>query len=288
MSVVEKEFLPTEEDIKFYKENGYFISPVIFTEEEIDAAVKASEEFYQGHHETPTHPMVEDFVNRSLSDKDYGDSLRKHDYASLAVPALANLYKKPILGAIAQALSGHSKIRLWHDQLLYKPPQKPGTNVNVGWHTDRGYWMVCSSAEMLTAWIPFHDCDETIGTITMIEGSNRWPDNTQVLDFFDGDLEDLEKKFKTGGSEVKKVPMQLKKGQVSFHHTLTIHGSGPNLSDKPRRSMAVHLQGDDNKYQEFLLQNGKPAIHYNCIIGKRENDVPDFTAPEAFPVLYPQ
>ena len=55
--------------------------------------------------------------------------------------------------------------------LLYKPVEPPnGKPANVGWHTDRGYWKTCTSANMLTAWIPFHDCDERMGTITMIEG----------------------------------------------------------------------------------------------------------------------
>jgi ectoine hydroxylase-related dioxygenase (phytanoyl-CoA dioxygenase family) len=33
----------------------------------------------------------------------------------------------------------------------------------------------------------------------------------------------------------------LKAGQVSFHHSLTFHGSGPNLSDQPRRCVILHM-----------------------------------------------
>jgi ectoine hydroxylase-related dioxygenase (phytanoyl-CoA dioxygenase family) len=108
---------------------------------------------------------------------------------------LAHIGRNPILGAIASRLTNSPEIRLWHDQLLLKPPDKADVKSNVGWHTDRGYWKPCSSALMVTAWIPFHNCDEEMGTITMIDGSHRWPDNTRKLNFFSNDLEGLEREF---------------------------------------------------------------------------------------------
>jgi ectoine hydroxylase-related dioxygenase (phytanoyl-CoA dioxygenase family) len=103
---------------------------------------------------------------------------------------------------------------------------------------------------MVTAWIPFHDCTAEMGTITMIDGSLHWPDNTEKLNFFSSDLEGLEREFDSGGRSVVKVPVDLEKGQVSFHHCLTIHGSGPNRGTAPRRSIAVHLQDEANRWQE--------------------------------------
>src|SRR5205814_10055536 len=40
-------------------------------------------------------------------------------------------------------------------------------------------------------------------------------------------------------AQPRSVVMQA--GQVSFHHPLTFHGSGPNTSDRLRRSLAVHF-----------------------------------------------
>ena len=37
-------------------------------------------------------------------------------------------------------------------------------------------------------------------------------------------------------------PALLRPGGVSFHHCLTYHGSGPNLSGRPRRSFALHMR----------------------------------------------
>jgi ectoine hydroxylase-related dioxygenase (phytanoyl-CoA dioxygenase family) len=278
--------LPTEEEVRFYREHGYYVSRRIFSDEEIDAAVEGADRFYAGEIEPSGIEAVDDFMAKYGPTGSYGNRLRKHDYASYCCGPLARVVRSPVVGAIAARLAGTPQVRLWHDQLLYKPPQDPSVSTNVGWHTDRGYWLLCTSANMLTAWIPFHDSDSEIGTITMIDGSHLWPDNTGGLDFFDGDLDTLEKRFQTGGKEIVKVPMILKKGQVSFHHCLTIHGSGPNRTDRPRRSVAVHLQDAANRYREFRMPNGETCWHYNVEVAPERGGVPDFTDRRAFPVLY--
>jgi len=125
-----------------------------------------------------------------------------------------------------------------------------------------------------------------MGTITMIEGSLHWPDNTEGLNFFSNDLEGLEASFKTGGKPIVKVPMELKKGEVSFHHCLTIHGSGPNLSDQPRRAIAVHLQDRQNRYRHYHYADGRLAHHdLDDLCRKLPNGDPDYTDPAFNPVL---
>ena len=37
------------------------------------------------------------------------------------------------------------------------------------------------------------------------------------------------------------VPIELKRGQCSFHHPLLVHGSYENRSDRPRHAYALHL-----------------------------------------------
>jgi ectoine hydroxylase-related dioxygenase (phytanoyl-CoA dioxygenase family) len=127
-----------------------------------------------------------------------------------------------------------------------------------------------------------------MGTITMIGGSLHWPDNTNKLDFFSNDLDGLEIEFVTGGRRVLKVPLNLQKGQVSFHHSLMIHGSGPNRSDAPRRSIAVHLQGQgkDSHWQEFRMKQGHLATHASDNLVRQVDGHPDYSDPDFCPVLW--
>ena len=114
---------------------------------------------------------------------------------------------------------------------------------------------------MLTAWVPFTDMDESIGTITFVEGSMHWPENNH-LNFFSSDLSGLEKRFNSGGAPIVKVPAILRRGQVTFHHCKTIHGSGPNYTQSPRRSIALHLQPASNQYRT-IYDKGQLVSHPN-------------------------
>jgi ectoine hydroxylase-related dioxygenase (phytanoyl-CoA dioxygenase family) len=283
LSPEDRKLLPTADDIRFYQEHGYFVTKKIFTDAELDAAAAAADRYYAGQRTN----MPGDKPMQWGWKAEHGDTLRKNDWSTLQNPDLMKLVKKPILGAIGAQLAGTNIIRLWHDQLLWKPTDKPNQKANVGWHTDRGYWKTCSSPRMLTAWVPFHDCDEEMGSISFVDGSNLWPDNTENLNFFSNDLEGLEKQFVTGGKPVVKVVPALKKGQVTFHSCLTIHGSGPNKSPRPRRSMAVHMQDASNRWQEFKHKDGKIAAHGNDMFDRKdERGLPDYTDPEMHPVLW--
>lgn len=283
----EQSLLPTPEDVAFYREHGWYISGRLFSNEEIDSAVGGSERFYAGEREDiPLPDATRAFVPDGWI-PDHGDVLRKNDYSTLQNRELRRLVHKPLLGAVASLLAG-TPIRLWHDQLLYKPPLRGESSANVGWHTDRQYWRCCTSDNMLTAWVPFHDSFEEQGTITMIDRSHHWPDNTSDLDFWNVDLDGLQERFNTGGDQVKRVPMNLPKGHVSFHNCRTIHGSGPNRSDRPRRSIAIHLQDGPNRHQEFTYPSGNRAGHTNDSLCRSVDGVPDYTDPLICPQLWPR
>ena len=201
----------------------------------------------------------------------------------MVVPELAALRTKPILGAIAAALCGED-VRLWHDQLLYKPPHDPKHPTNVGWHTDHGYWRTCSSDNMLTAWIPFTEMTKEIGSIQFVDESLHWPGNDH-LNFFSSDLDRLEQQFETGGAPVVKVTPTLARGQVTFHDCRTIHGSGPNLTRQPRRSLAVHLQPASNHHVERYDDHGRLHRHGNDDLTADVNGRPNYADPSYCPLL---
>jgi hypothetical protein len=244
--------------------------------------------FYAGDRDAPFPSR--DGLDRSGGWQPGQPGLRKNDYTSLQVRELAGLVRYPLIAASAAALSGAESIRLWHDQLLYKPP---GTGAdpsagNVGWHTDRQYWLTCTSSQMLTAWVPFHDVDGETGTIAFLDGSHRWDANG--LDFFDHDLDRLEDRLRAQGLSAARRPAVLKRGQVSFHQAGTVHGSGPNRSSGPRRSLAIHLQAADNHYQLHTFPDGTVAQHYNDTLVRSTASVagpiPDYTDPRVCPVLW--
>ena len=279
--------LPSEEDIASYQEHGFYKSKKIFTDDEIDRAVEAQENFYKGRQDLNAKITG---LGKYTPQGHPGNTLGKNDYSSFFNAELSRLTRNPVIAAIACHLTKTNSIRLWHDQLLYKPSSKSGSKINIGWHTDRQYWQVCSSDKMITAWIPFHDCDENMGTINVIKGSHNWPLQSDDLDFFlrNTDNEPLEKQFITGGNEIVKPPVNLKKGEVSFHHCKIIHGSGPNMNDKPRRAIAVHMQDHDNRYVLKKKPDGTNFSHsiVELLNLSKTDKEPDFKNPILCPTLY--
>ena len=273
--------LPTRREVDHFRTHGWYLSRRLFTDAELDAAIEGSERYYACLDE-PDTLLPDGRRHPTMWWKGCGeDTIRKNDYATLRVPELDALLRKPVLGAVAAVLAGDD-VRLWHDQLLYKPPSTRAAPRAVGWHTDCGYWKTCSSDTLLTAWVPFTEMTKELGPLTSIDGSLHWPPNDH-LDFFSSDLDRLEAGFRTGGAPIVKVPALLRRGHVSFHDCRTIHGSGPNLTDRPRRAIALHLQPAANRYVERRTASGELLHHSNDDLTRRADGRPDYADPTYCP-----
>lgn len=49
LTAEERALLPTDEEVAFYAEHGWYLSKKLFTDEETDLLESASERFYSGH-----------------------------------------------------------------------------------------------------------------------------------------------------------------------------------------------------------------------------------------------
>lgn len=274
--------LPSEEDVTFYEEHGWYISKKVLSDELIEAAILGSESYYRGERDTPL-PVSSGYTDWK---PEHGNIVRNNEFVSLQNRQLRQLALQPIIGAIAARLARTRQIRLLDDQLVYKPPTNDPKGA-VGWHSDGAYWSTCSSDNLITAWIPFHDCDESRGPLVVLDGSHKWSGLQNVRFFNHPNLKDIEERFQQEGRRVVKVPMTLKKGQMSFHHCWTIHGSYPNYSNSFRLAMAVHLQDEANHYRPFWNSKGEEVhIFDEVLCRKLPNGDPDFSDPAVFPALW--
>lgn len=268
----------TEEDVAFYQENGYWVAPKFLSDDEI-AQIKAHHaQVVEANYETRQVPPGR--IGYTPVPLPEIDSLVKIDYAYWADSTIAKLVLNPTIGEIAAKLAGVDGIRLWHDQLLHKPPQAGKAANAVGWHQDYHYWQCSDANNMLTAWVALVDVDEENGCVEMVPGSHKWgllPES----DFFEQDLDTLQRKIEeVSGKPFEAVPMRLPAGSLSIHHCLTIHGSRPNRSPDPRVSMVVHMMPDGARYKAGTAADA----HYN--VGLLSGNDGDHFAGNYFPVIY--
>jgi ectoine hydroxylase-related dioxygenase (phytanoyl-CoA dioxygenase family) len=266
--------LPSQSDVEFYRREGYWIAPRILTDAELEACREHHARVVAGDYETGRTPWSRDpAVGCPL------DRIVKIDNSHWADSTLSRLALHPLIGAMAARLTGAGSIRLWHDQLLHKPPDS-GAAGNVGWHQDYHYWQCATPPELLTAWIALDDVHEANGCMQVAPGSHSWgllPEG----DFFNKDLEALKEKIiARTGRPFETRPCILPAGSLSFHHCLTVHGSGPNRSAGPRRSLVAHLIPEPTRYRAGTPGDGHMNVR---LLSGRDGD--PFAGPY-FPVLY--
>jgi ectoine hydroxylase-related dioxygenase (phytanoyl-CoA dioxygenase family) len=147
------------------------------------------------------------------------------------------------------------EIRLFHDQIQYKPAQKGGVNM---WHQDSPYWPILEPKDVqLTAWVALDDVDPDNGCMSMVPGSHRWGDRISFLHTL-ADFRSMPECL--DGHQVEVVTCPVEKGAVHFHHPLTWHGSPENRSGRPRRAIALHFMTERAVFNASGVHPMKPFV----------------------------
>ena len=291
-SEIDPALLPTPGEMAAYQEHGWYLSRRLFSDEELDTLQAATEKYYAGHRDRvlPVRPP-----RLAAWEPAHGPVQRHNDYLHYEDDTARAVLTKPLVGAVAAALAGATEIRVFQATLIYKPPNPAEPTNLVPWHADRHYWQTSTSDRMLTAFIPFHDCGEEMGTITMIDGSHRWREadggDDSTRHFAERDRSELESILaeteRLNGVEIRMVPVVIPRGHVSFHHCRIYHGSGPNRSALPRRAVSLHLQDGENRYRRFTKPDGTDVVYnHDVLVRKTPDGQPDYADPDFCPVVW--
>lgn len=144
---------------------------------------------------------------------------------------------------IAASLLGVDKVRLYHDQALFKEPGGGPTP----WHQDQYYWPL-DTDRTITMWMPIVDIDAEMGMLTFASGSHRGGvvDDLAISDESDQILA----KYVKDNSFLVTRAESMKAGDATFHLGTTIHTAGENRSDKLREVMTVIYFADGARVTE--------------------------------------
>jgi phytanoyl-CoA hydroxylase len=159
-----------------------------------------------------------------------------------------HLYNPRICRLVTE-LIGTDTLRVWHDQVQYKPPRVGGS---TDWHQDHPYWPVIQPADLVSAWVALDDATVENGCMRMVPHSHRWgPHKGGTIGTDPASFDPLPDRSQLPpDAEIEIVPCEVKKGEVMFHHCLTWHGSPPNHSDRGRPAIAVHYMPGYTRYEK--------------------------------------
>ena len=231
----------TEAEVREFREQGMLLGPQVYTQEQADALRRRLDDLIEGRSTAKPEALrnmlreSERVVIQVVNIWEADDLFREH------------LYHRKVCAMVAQ-LVGHPVLRVWHDQIHYKPPRTGGP---TDWHQDHPYWPILQPADLVSAWVALDDADEENGCMWMVPGSHRWgPHKGGTIGTDPGTFRpqpDLA--LVPEGESVEPVPCPVRKGQVMFHHCLTWHGSPPNRSGRGRAAIAVHYMPGYTRYE---------------------------------------
>jgi phytanoyl-CoA hydroxylase len=145
---------------------------------------------------------------------------------------------RSLVEAVEQLIGGQG-VTVYFSQIFFKPPEGGGPKPI---HQDNFYFGPSDPDGMVTAWIALDDATIENGCLYYGDGSHK----TGLVDHFAPldepfNLQLPEEAVASANMTAAPVP----RGGVSFHHGITLHGSGDNNSTKWRRAVAFHYVRND-------------------------------------------
>jgi ectoine hydroxylase-related dioxygenase (phytanoyl-CoA dioxygenase family) len=256
------EYRLTDEQIRFFNENGYLSNIKLLDDEQIEILNNDLHQITGADH--PGNSLFHEFHSNESSNP---ETVLFHALGAWRITnGFHDILWNPAFLMAASQLLGNKGVRFWHDQLFCKPAHHGGV---VAWHQDYSYWTRTIPMQHLTCWIGLDDVTVENGCLLYIPKSHNWgllekPELAGDMNGITDYLTDEQKK------EFTPVAIEMKKGYGTFHHPLLVHGSNENKSNNSRRACVINVFADGTKSASNTpLLNGTDPIPEGDEMGGR-------------------
>jgi ectoine hydroxylase-related dioxygenase (phytanoyl-CoA dioxygenase family) len=157
--------------------------------------------------------------------------------AHCVIPQAHRIAADPRVLDVVEGLLGPD-ILIWSVEYFVK---EPGTKAIVSMHQDLTYWGFGAVDELLTAWIALSPATRASGCMDFVAGSHKNPILPHEDTYDENNLLSRGQEIRVDVAPEDRVAAELQPGQMSLHHGLMIHGSGPNVSDDRRIAVAIRF-----------------------------------------------
>ena len=235
--------------------DGFVIFERLIAPELIGPARDRFEPMFAGTFETGTQPDEWNW----RAGKSSPDLTRQICNGWKADRSIARILLAEHLGKTAALLMGWRGARIMHDNLLWKPPGAK----SLGYHQDNAYLAWYTPTELMTIWMSLDATSAEGGTLELVRGSHRWQAAPPEGEFHaPADYSEVMLKAAArAGVAPEIVPVVVPAGGGSLHHGWTWHGSGPNRSPDPRRTLVLHAMPADVAFAPARFGEGNGPIY---------------------------
>lgn len=236
------------EQVKHFLDRGYVVVPGV-------VAMERVEELRAAHEQLLATWARECDVPRAEYERVVSQWTSLHEQHS----AFARQIHHPTIEAIACHLLSATRVQLFHDHFISKPP---GVSATIPWHQDYPFWPV-SEPRALSCWLALDDIHTDSGGLRFMPGAHREGEQPPV------DFLRAPKDWGTREQDAREVLVAA--GDCVFHHCLSWHTSAPNLSQQPRRAfITIMMDAEcrwDPEHSDWHPMNEcvtvSPGAHFN-------------------------
>ena len=216
-------------------ERGFTLVERITTDEEVAWLREVYDMLFSGNMKLLPGALVTDVMTRMDSQR--GDRIGQVLRPEYFIPQLKQTQFYKNSEAIAKRILGRdAHLDVW-GHMVRKAPRNPDI---VPWHQDEGYWDPSFDYQSFGCWMPLDPATRESGCMSFIPGSHK--EGVRRHAYMDGDPRIttlvLEEEPDLGKAVLQPVPI----GGASIHHNRTLHGSGPNTTDRVRRAYVNEWQ----------------------------------------------
>ena len=169
----------------------------------------------------------------------------KRSASHIVMPLAAEIASHPsILNSVSGILG--DDLLVWSCEFFIK---EANTTHIVSWHQDLTYWGLGATSDQCTAWIALSPATVDSGCMKFVKGSHKNAIVPHNDTFDENNLLSRGQEIAVDVNENESTAIELQPGQMSLHHGLIFHGSGPNASDDRRIGVAVRYVNPNAKQE---------------------------------------
>ena len=222
-----------------FKEKGFCVKNSVFTADALYALSSEFERIVSQLQESGEYINAR-WGSELTKDIEHSDTqvIHTHNVQSFSAEMMGMIQNKKLLDAVEELIG--PDIILHHTKLFLKPP---GNGSAFPLHQDWSYFPTEKNS-MIAAVIHLTESDEEMGCMRIVPGSHR----LGQIEKSDGHsfVKGVHDRYQLEDAE----PIIVNPGDIVFFHCCSLHGSMPNVSKRPRKTVLVQLYSGTDRVVE--------------------------------------
>ncbi|RKU34545.1 hypothetical protein C6496_19535 [Candidatus Poribacteria bacterium] len=231
----ERRFRLTPEERSSWDENGYFVRPDVFTEEENDFLAQIADDIVNGKRSFPDYHIFQNaLVMEGKVEAQGAYAMHNIQYVSCNCEEFLARTRDtrltdPVVDILGPDLLGLNNLYIW------KPPK---IGLGFPWHQDKWYFnLQFKTGTTVATWSAIDAADKGNGCLYVIPGShkNEVHEHVELQGSQQGEFRQA-----VGARDEDGVAVEVPAGAVIWFNSQILHKSTDNHSDRFRRANIAH------------------------------------------------